>query len=527
MPTFKFNLADIPDGGMRGFSEGDSKLLVLRDGDQIRAFQGACPHAGATLAEGVRCQGRIVCPWHHGSFAVDDGALLEPPAVDGLTRYRVEQTGGKYVIDTEVKADVPFAAPSAFQGHVVIVGAGAGAFMAAQTLRQHGHAGPITMLAPEGVPPYDRTLLSKNFLQGEVPAEQLALGGTDWAEQHDISIVSTSAIGLDREAHMLTLEGGESLSYDRLILATGAEPTDGGLEGAHLKGVHTLRSLADAQALLDAARGKRVVIIGTGFIGMEAASALSRDGGATSVTVLGQGQQIMDSILGQKTATALADLHTARGVHIRLDVQVKRLLDGPGGVSGVELSNGEQVAANIVLLGLGVSPRTALLDDVADDHGALQVDGQMQVAPDIQAIGDIALAPSAMGRLRVEHFRVAMQHGMVAANALLERNEGSDAGKRVPFFWTMQVDKSLRYVGHASSEDNKHVWGSAREMKFIEFSFRKQRVFAAAGCGRDTELAAVAECLRLGIALDEQMVRKGTFDLPAHLSKHQPADGVP
>jgi len=519
VPKFHFNVRDIPDGGMRGYAAGESKVLVLRDGDQVRAFQGTCPHAGATLAEGVRCQGRVVCPWHHGAFAVEDGALLEPPPVNGLAGYAVERHGERCTVDTEA-ASPSRSAPKASNLHVVIVGAGAGGFMAAQTLRQHGHAGPITMLAPEDTPPYDRTMLSKNFLGGKIAPDTLALGEDDWAGKHGISLVPASAVALDRHARTLTLAGGTVLPYDKLIVATGAQPTDGHLQGADLQGVHLLRSLADARALLEAARGKRLVVVGTGFIGMEAASALSQD--AATVVVLGQGTQIMPSVLGPEPARALADLHAARGIDIRLGVEVKRMAGVDGRVAAVELADGTQVPADIVLLGLGVRPRTGLLDDFADDTGAVQVDAQMRVAPDIQAIGDIALAPSVSGTLRVEHFRVAMQHGMVAAKALLESGEGGDAGQRVPFFWTMQVDKSLRYVGHASPKAGKHLWGSAKDMDFIEFSFDRQRVVAAVGCGKDTELAAIEECLRLDVVLPEEVVRRGPFDLVAYLAAHAP-----
>jgi len=522
VPTFRFNVNDIPDGGMRGYASDDTKLLVLRDGDRVRAFEGACPHAGATLADGVRCKGRVVCPWHHGAFSVDDGGLLEPPAVNGLGAFAIERNGDVCTVDTEARltTETISVVPESSAGagpHVVIVGAGVGSFMAAQTLRQRGHRGLITMLAPEGTPPYDRTMLSKNFLADGGSPDELALGEGDWAETHGITLVSDSATALDRGKKEITLASGKSLRYDRLIVATGAEPTDGHLPGADLEGVHFLRSLVDSQSLHDAAGGKRVVIVGTGFIGMEAASALSGEHGAASVTVLGQGKQIMASVLGRDAAGALAARHAARGVDIHLGVEVKQLVGDGGRVTAVELADGTKVEADIVLLGLGVRPRTSLLADLADDDGALHADAQMRVAPDIQAIGDIALAPSVSGTLRVEHFRVAMQHGMVAANALLESTEGSDAGERVPFFWTMQVDKSLRYVGHASPGAGKHLWGSATDMTFIEFSFEGQRVVAVAGCGKDTELAAVEECLRLGVVLSEDAIRRGPFDLVAHL----------
>lgn len=524
MPTLTFRAEDIPDGGMRGYELDDRKILILRDGDDIRAFEGSCPHAGAPLAKGVRCAGRVVCPWHHAAFAVDDGSLIEPPATEGLPRFDVSRNGDECIVDPEKTVPSQHAGPGGKE-HIVIIGAGAGAFMAAHTLRAKGHQGEIVLLSPEGVAPYDRTMLSKAYLAGKLTEDKLALGGPEWADKHRITIRQRSAVALDRDAHQVILDGDERLSYDKLIVAAGAQPTDGGLKGSHLEGVYVLRSLEEARRLRAAAKAKRVVIVGSGFIAMEAAASLSGDDGASSVTVLGKSDHVMASMLGPEPAAALTALHRKHGVDIRNNVQVEAIIGDSDAVTSVQLKDAPAVPADIVLLGLGVHVDHPVLASLTNEAGDIAVGAHMEVAPDIQVIGDIVSAPTATGRVQVQHWRVAMQEGLVAAGHVVSSGTRPDMSGRVPFFWTMQYGKSIRYVGHAPTDAPRHVWGDPAKLSFIEFSFGDGRVVAAAGCGRDTEIAAIEECLRLGIDLDQAEVRDGPFDLVARLlSRHTISD---
>ena len=515
MPTLEFHAHDVPDGGMHTFEIGDQKVLVTRDGDECRAYDALCPHAGANLGEGLRCGVRVICPWHHATFEASSGELIEPPALHGLTRYKLSRDGDTWRVDLneEVAPDSP---PESGKGkHTVIVGGGAAGFMAAQTLRTGGYAGRITVLSAENRAPYDRTALSKAYLSGKKPEEKLPLGGPDWARQHDIEVREGVRVeALDRDAHTVRLAGKETLNYDALIVATGATPNTLKVPGAELAGIYQLRSLEDAESLKEAAAGKHLVIVGSSFIGLEAASSLVDS--AASVTVIGQEAEIMSRAVTPTVGQAIRALHQQHGVKFYLSAEVESF-EGSGQAEAVKLKSGERIRADLVLLGVGVQPNSDLLSELANDKGAVPVDENMRAAPDVYAVGDIALAPNVLGEMRVEHWRVALQGGMVAAQDILK--QPAPMSGRVPFFWTQQYGKSLRYVGHAGSLDDTHLWGDPAELKFIEFTFNDGRAVAASGMGQDKELIAFEELLRQQRAPSADELRAGVFSLAGRLGE--------
>ncbi|MDV6374478.1 FAD-dependent oxidoreductase [Deinococcus arenicola] len=512
--TLKFKASDVSDGGMHTFEVGDQKVLVTRDGEDFHAFDALCPHAGADLGGGVRCGSRIVCPWHHATFHAGNGSLIEPPALEGLKQYRVKRDGESLSVDLddEIKPQPP--KPSHEDHHTVIIGGGASGFMAAQTLRHGGYAGKIIMLTAENRAPYDRTALSKAYLSGKKPADKLALGGPDWAKENKIDLrEGVKVTKLDRDAHEVHLDG-DTLGFDAVIVATGATPNTLSIPGAELDGQYQLRSFRDAEKLKEAAQGKNIVVIGSSFIGLEAASSLVE--GAKSVTVIGKDAEIMSRALTPKVGRAIRKLHEDKGVKFHLDAEVAAI-EGPQKAEAVRLKSGETVKADLVLLGIGVKPNSDLLSDLANEKGAVPVDAHLLVAPNVYAVGDIALAPTVLGEMRVEHWRVALQEGMAAAQSILESSDLEKMDQRVPFFWTQQYGKSLRYVGHAESLDDTHLWGNPDELKFIEFAFKDARAVAASGMGMDKDLAAFEELLRLGRAPGAADIRKGEFSLVERL----------
>ena len=514
MTQLNFQPADVTDGGMKTFEVGNQKVLITRDGDEYHAYDAVCPHAGADLGQGVRCGTRIICPWHHATFHAESGALIEPPALEGLKRYAVRQEGESYSVDLD--AELPTSPPEPVgdeADHTVIVGGGAAGFMAAQTLRAGGYAGRITMLTREKRVPYDRTALSKAYLSGKKPSDKLPLGGADWARKHQIDLrENVLAERLDRDAKTLHLSGGETLKYDQVLVATGGTPNTLKVPGAELEGVYPLRSFKDAETLRAAAQGKHLVIIGASFIGLEAASSLVGEGGAASVTVVGQDAEVLTKAVTARVGRALRSLHEDQGVTFHLNAEVVRL-DGQQRVEAVILKDGKRLDADVVLLGIGVRPNSILLGDLTDDKGAVSVDDTLHAAPDVYVLGDIALAPSVLGNFRVEHWRVALQHGMAAAQHILQSPDQEPVSAHVPFFWTQQYGKSLRSVGHAEKLDDTHLWGEPEALKFIEFAFAAGRTVAASGMGRDADLAAFDELLRQGRAPTPSEVRSGEFSL--------------
>ena len=531
--TVTINKADIASGGMKSYKQDDdSIILITRDDDEFQAFDGKCPHAGADLGTGLRCGNRVVCPWHHATFDSRDGTLLEPVATEGLTQYEVTDNGDNLTVNISAKIDKQITNDKLIETHTLIVGGGAAGFMTAHQLRNTGYGGKITLISADDKAPYNRPLLSKAFLAGNMPEEKLLLGGADWASKHDINLrlnQTVSEVLPNERTIIIKDKNGHSdrQTADFLVVATGAEPKIPPFKGAELDGVYTLRSMDDAKLIKAASHDQRVVIIGTGFIGMEVASALAQAGTTASITVIGKDHRVMGNIVSETVSNALIKLHEEKGIQFVFDAtvneitEVKRVVNRSENeeenqtfsqVGGVTLANGEQVDADIVILGTGVAPRIELFEEVNAPDG-VQVDEYLQLRDGVYALGDIAKASGQMGRMRIEHWRVALQHGLVTAAAILNDDSVSSLAARVPFFWTMQYGKSLRYSGHAKTPDNNILFGSPDTLDYIEYYFdddgEDTRASAASTLGRDKELVAFSELLRRGHAPTRAQLKAG------------------
>ncbi len=533
--TVTISKADIPSGGMKSYKqEDDSIILITRDDDEFRAFDGKCPHAGADLGDGLRCGNRVVCPWHHASFDSYDGSLLEPIATEGLTQYALTNDGDSVTVNTSAKINKPIENDKLTDTHTIIVGGGGAGFMTANQLRHGGYGGKITMISKDDKAPYNRPLLSKAFLAGNMDEDKLLLGGADWANSNDIDLRLNQTVSevLPNEATIvIENENGtsERETADFLVVATGASPITPPIKGADIDGVYTLRSMADAKLIKAASHDQRVVIIGTGFIGMETASALAQAGTADSITVIGQGSRVMGNIVSETVSNALIKLHEEKGINFVFDATVNEITkidrqadkdadnnnQAFSNVGGVTLANGEHIDADIVVLGTGVSPRTEILNEFNDPDG-VQVDAHLQLRDGVYALGDIAKASNQMGRMRIEHWRVALQHGMVTAAAILNDDNVDSLEARIPFFWTMQYGKSLRYSGHAETPEHNILFGTPDTLDYIEYYFDDEgedtRASAASTLGRDKELVAFSELLRRGHAPTRAQLNAG-FDM--------------
>ncbi len=535
MKTVTINKADIPSGGMKSYKQDDdSIILITRDDSTFYAFNGKCPHAGADLGDGLRCGNRVVCPWHHATFDSRDGTLLEPVATEGLTQYEFTDNGDSLTVDTTKKIDKSITNDQLQETHTIIVGGGAAGFMTAHHLRNTGYAGKITLISKDDKAPYNRPMLSKAFLAGNMPEEKLMLGGSDWAKKNNIDLRLNQTVSevLPNERTIILSNGkddNKKVTADFLVVATGASPVVPPIKGADLDGVYTLRSMDDAKEIKAATHDQRVVIIGTGFIGMEVASALSQAGTTASITMIGQDHRVMGNIVSETVSNALIKLHEDNGIKFIFDATINEITstdsnigksnngtenDSFSQVSGVTLANGEQIGADIVILGTGVSPRTDLLSEVNDPDG-VQVNSHLQLRDGVYALGDIAKAAGKMGRIRIEHWRVALQHGLVTAAAILEDDHVKSLDERVPFFWTMQYGKSLRYSGHAATPDHNILIGSPDNLDYIEYYFdndgENTRASAASTLGRDKDLVAFGELLRCGHAPTRAQINAG-FD---------------
>ncbi|MGP5337549.1 FAD-dependent oxidoreductase [Psychrobacter maritimus] len=523
--TVTISKADIPNGGMKSYKQDDdSIILITRDEDEFSAFDGKCPHAGADLGDGLRCGNRVICPWHHGSFDSRDGTLLEPVAMRGLTQYELTDEGDSLIVNTAAKIDKRVANDKMTDTHTIIVGGGGAGFMTANQLRHTGYGGKITLISQDDKAPYNRPLLSKMFLAGKMDEKYLMLGGANWARNNDIDLrlnQTVSEILPNERTIVITDADGKSeqQTADFLVVATGAEPKIPPFKGAELDGVYTLRSMDDAKEIKSASDNKHVVIVGTGFIGMEVASALMEAGKAASITVVGRSRRVMANIVSEAVSNALIKLHEDKGVNFAFGAGVNEINAGENStdnksakVSSVTLSDGSTLAADMVILGTGVAPRIELLNEVNAPDG-VQVDEHLQLRDGVYALGDIAKATNQMGRMRIEHWRVALQHGLVTAAAILNEDNVDSLAERIPFFWTGQYGKSLRYSGHAATPDNGILFGSPDNLDYIEYYFdddgEDTRASAASSLGRDKELVAFSELLRRGHAPTRAQIKAG------------------
>lgn len=480
---------------------GNEEMILIRQGDQVHAYQGNCPHAGAPLEEGVICGGLLVCPWHKAAFAVDEGAVCEPPALTDLRRYRAWVKDGEVWVDDQ---PLPKNEPPRHSDArtFVVVGAGAAGSAAVATLLDHGFGGRLIWLDQERQPAYDRTALSKFVIAGEMaPDEVSPLLEPDQLRKGHLDRRFGKVRALDAKKRLITLADGQHIDYDAALLATGGKPLRPQLPGVDLPGIMTLRSREDAARLLDAAEpGQNVVIVGDGFIGLEAAAALRKYG--AQVHVVTRHEVPLAKQLGERIGRCIRELHERKGVVFHGPTEVERFL-GEDKVEAVLLANGEKLVTSLVLLGTGVKPATAFVQGVqlAKDQ-SLPVDAELHAADGLWAAGDIATFPHAGRPVRIEHWRLAQQHGVIAAaNMLGEQRRYND----VPFFWTYQHGRTYEVLGHARDWDRIEFVGEPEKGDFVALQCAGNQVEAVIAKGYSDAMATLSQRMKRPLTLDEAL----------------------
>ncbi|WP_043201257.1 FAD-dependent oxidoreductase [Pseudomonas putida] len=484
---------------------GNEELILIRQGDQVHAYQGNCPHAGAPLDEGVVCGGLLVCPWHKAAFAVDDGVVCEPPALADLRRYKAWVKGDEVWVDDQ---PLPVIDPPRHSDArcFVVVGAGAAGSAAVATLLAHGFAGRLVWIDQERQPAYDRTALSKFVIAGQMaPDEVPALLEADALRKGHLERKHGKVRTLNSQKRQLTLVDGQQIEYDACLLATGAKALRPDIPGVDLPGVFTLRSREDAAQLLDAAEpGQPVVIVGDGFIGLEAASALCEYG--VQVHVVTRHEIPLAKQLGDRIGRSIRELHERKGVTFHGPTEVQRI-EGGDNVEAVLLANGERLPTPLVLLGIGVKPATAFLQGVQlTEDKSLRVDAEMRAADGLWAAGDIVTFPLLGRPVRIEHWRLAQQHGVIAAaNMLGEQRRYAD----VPFFWTYQHGSTYEVLGHAREWNRIEFVGEPEKGDFIALQCLDERVEAVIAKGYSDAMAILSQRLKRPLTLQEAMALIG------------------
>ena len=492
---------DLADGQMLIVVVGGKKTLLAKVGGEFFATAARCPHWGASLDEGFLDGSRLVCPLHKSIFDVRSGDLIEPPALDGLLAFRVRVAGDDVYVDREegpagvARAAVCSSRAADGPRTFVIVGGGAVAAVAVETLRRECFTGRIVVISPEDRWPYDRPNLSKDFLADRLEAKWLPLRAPAFYEELHVERVVASVVRLDADSRMVTLSDGSSLVADGVLLASGARARRLSVSGADLDGVFTLRSWDDAERLVAAARdARRAVVIGASFIGMEVAAGLGERG--LEVTVVAPEEVPFEAVLGADVGEVVRTCHAEHGTRFALGRGVARIV-GDTGVEGVELSDGTLLDADLVAVGVGVQPVMEYLRGVElDRDGGVAVDDQFRVAPGIWAAGDIAryTEPHTGRDVRIEHWRLAEQHGRAAARSMAGHGEPFHG---VPFFWTQHFDLRLGYAGAGKGWEDVFISGDLAARDFTAFYHAGDELLAACGT-QDNELAAFLELMEAG-----------------------------
>jgi apoptosis-inducing factor 3 len=481
-------VAALPDGGMIQGNLGQDEIILARRGSEFFAVGASCTHYGGPLAKGIIVGHELRCPLHHACFSLRTGEALRAPALDSIPCWRVERIGDrvfvreKLVIPKESHTCMAVAAGQS-PSRVVIVGGGAAALAAADTLRREGFEGTLTLISADEFAPYDRPNLSKDYLAGTASEDWIPLRAPEYYSNNRIDLLLRSRVtSLDPRAKRIHVEGGKTYEYDRLLLATGADPVRLPVEGASDSQLAYLRTFADSRALAAAAgSAKKVVVVGGSFIGLEVAASLrARD---IEVHVVARDKQPLARVMGPEVGRFLRGLHEAHGVRFHLEDTVIRF-DGRKAV----LKSGAILDADLLVLGVGVRPSLALAGQAGlqVDRGVV-VDQYLETsAPGVFAAGDIARWPDARSgqRIRVEHWVVAERQGQVAARNMLGRRERFEA---VPFFWTQQYDVSIKYVGHAEAWDDIEITGSLDEKDCAVAYKQAGRTLAVATISRDLQ----------------------------------------
>lgn len=354
--------------------------------------------------------------------------------------------------------------------HVVVIGGGLAGAKTVEALRDQGFEGAVTLIAAESDLPYERPPLSKGFLAGSAPFEEAVVHPQEWYTEHSIHLRRGERVtAIDPGAHQVSVDDGSTIGYDKLVLATGSVPRTASLPGAAAHGVHQLRTRADAEQIrAEFGKGRRLVIIGGGWIGLEVAATAR--GAETAVSVIEPSELPLARAIGPQVAAVYAEVHRAHGVDLRTSTTAAEILTEDGRATGVKLTDGEVIDADAVVIGIGAVPVVDLAESagLAVDNGVLVDAGLRTSDPDIYAVGDIANQqhPRLGRRVRVEHWATALNQPAVAVTNLLG---GSAEYDELPYFFSDQYDLGMEFYGDISTAARVVIRGDLEAREFVAF----------------------------------------------------------
>ncbi|XP_063663859.1 apoptosis-inducing factor 3 isoform X1 [Pan troglodytes] len=466
----------------------------------------------------VLSRGRVRCPWHGACFNISTGDLEDFPGLDSLHKFQVKIEKEKvYVraskqalqLQRRTKVMAKCISPSAGYSsstNVLIVGAGAAGLVCAETLRQEGFSDRIVLCTLDRHLPYDRPKLSKSL---DTQPEQLALRPKEFFRAYGIEVLTEAqVVTLDVRNKKVVFKDGFKLEYSKLLLAPGSSPKTLSCKGKEVENVFTIRTPEDANRVVRLARGRNVVVVGAGFLGMEVAAYLTEK--AHSVSVVELEETPFRRFLGERVGRALMKMFENNRVKFYMQTEVSELRGQEGKLKEVVLKSSKVVRADVCVVGIGAVPATGFLRQSGiglDSRGFIPVNKMMQTnVPGVFAAGDAVTFPLAWRnnrKVNIPHWQMAHAQGRVAAQNMLAQEAEMST---VPYLWTAMFGKSLRYAGYGEGFDDVIIQGDLEELKFVAFYTKGDEVIAVASMNYDPIVSKVAEVLASGRAIRKREV---------------------
>uniref|UniRef100_A0A3Q4GMF6 AIF family member 3 n=1 Tax=Neolamprologus brichardi TaxID=32507 RepID=A0A3Q4GMF6_NEOBR len=483
------HVKDLENGQMREVDLGSGRALLIKEHGEFTAMGHKCPHYGAPLVKGVLSKGHVRCPWHGACFNIATGDIEDFPGLDSLPIFQVRVEKDKVIIRANKQAlqsqkrSKPMARCSAVINsntgfsHVLIIGSGPASLVCAETLRQEGFTDRIVMCTMDKHPPYDRPKLSK-------------------------------VVAIDVKTQSVIFEDGLRMEYRKLFIATGSKPKPMNYKGKDVRNVFHLRTPEDANSIARLANNKNAVIVGTSFVGMEVAAALTDK--AHSVSVIGIESVPFKKALGEKVGKAIMKLFEANRVKFYMLNEVSEMVGHHGQLKEVVLKSGKVLRADVCVIGAGSVPATGFLKQSGihlDSKGFITVNKNMQTNVDgVFAGGDVVMfpfPPRNNKKVNIPHWQMAHVHGKVAALSMMGR---ATEVKTVPYFWSAMFGKTIRYAGYGDGFDDVIIQGDLDELRFVAFYTRSEEVVSVASMNYDPIVSRVAEVLGSGKTIKKRDV---------------------
>eukprot|EP00062_Callorhinchus_milii_P011774 gi/632958059/ref/XP_007894821.1/ PREDICTED: apoptosis-inducing factor 3-like isoform X2 [Callorhinchus milii] len=503
-------VTDMNNGEMREIEIEKHKVLLIKSKGEFSAIGSTCPHYGAPLVKGVLLQNRVRCPWHGACFNIKTGDIEEFPTLDSVQCFTVEVQDQKVFISADINA---LETPKRIKHMVtqspenkqvtLLIGGGPAALTCAETLRQDGYKGRIILATKEEHLPYDRPKLSKVW-DGNI--ESILLRHPEFYLSYGIEVLTNKeAVSVNVSKKRVGFKDGMSQQYEHLLIATGSIPRRLTCPGMDLENVWVLRTPEDTKKIRELSIHKKVVIVGTSFIGMEVAAVLADR--AESLIVVGTSVTPYQAVLGKEIGEAIKKMFEEKNVRFYMEDGVNELRGENGKLKEIELSSGTILPADLCVVGIGVVPATSFLSGSGvslSSNGTVVVDKYMNTSNSkIFAAGDVTSFPLSLQNdqiVNVSHWQMAQMQGHIAALNMIKKKKSIHS---VPFFWTVLFGKSLRYAGYGGDYEEIIFKGNVSDLKFVAFYIKEEQVVAVASMNYDPMVSHAAEVMASGKSISK------------------------